>query len=268
MACHPDSKTDKELAEIIKGGSLPKGTEVQTARILWEHTSPFKLAEGSKDTYLNMQIENAYIKAKAELQDKKDVLKNMKKKVNKLTEFAQEMDEADSEDDGGLDDVIDEDDLEGQKLKKKKRPTKLCKYLANQLHPVTKVGENGKKIEQAPKKLVLVCPDRKKYLDTKNCPYRKEENCPKHPNGHPRDCPYGHGPMELDIIPTTKNNPMAEKANAQRLTLKLMRGDLGLKKDKDKEFEEPEGNKANYFKKGADIEFHANQFPTYKNIYE
>lgn len=113
-----------------------------------------------------------------------------------------------------------------------------------------------------------VCPDRKKYLDTKNCPYRKEENCIKHPNGHPRDCPYGHGPMELDIIPTTKNNPIAEKANAQRLTLKLMKGDLGLKKDKDKEFEEPEGNKANYFKKGADIEFHANQFPTYKNIYE
>lgn len=65
MACHPDSKTDKELAEIIKGGSLPKGTEVQTARILWEKTSPFKLAEGSKDTYLNMQIENAYIRAKA-----------------------------------------------------------------------------------------------------------------------------------------------------------------------------------------------------------
>jgi len=41
------------------------------------------------------------------------------------------MDEADSDDDGDLDDVIDEDDVEGQKLKKKKRPTKLCKYLAN-----------------------------------------------------------------------------------------------------------------------------------------
>lgn len=54
----------------------------------------------------------------------------MKKKVNKLTEFAQEMDEEDSEGDGGLDDVIDEDDIEGQKLKKKRRPTKLCKHLA------------------------------------------------------------------------------------------------------------------------------------------
>jgi hypothetical protein len=60
-----------------------------------------------------MQIENAYLKAKAELQDKKDVLKNMKKKVNKLTEFAQEMDEEDSEGDGGLDDVSDEDGIEG-----------------------------------------------------------------------------------------------------------------------------------------------------------
>jgi hypothetical protein len=73
----------------------------------------------------------------------------MKKKVNKLTEFAQEMDEEDSEGDGGLDDVIDEDDIEGQKLKKKKRPTKLCKYLASQLHPVQKLDSNGKKIENS-----------------------------------------------------------------------------------------------------------------------
>lgn len=107
------------------------------------------------------------------------------------------------------------------------------------------------------------CPDRKKYLDHKNG-RRKEDS----PNAHTRDCPYGHGPMELDIIPTAKNNPRAENANAKRLTLALMKGDLGLKKDKDKEFEEPEGNKANYFKKGADIQFHSNQFPTYKNIYE
>jgi hypothetical protein len=37
----------------------------------------------------------------------------MQKKVNKLTEFAQEMDEEDSEGDGGLDDVSDEDGIEG-----------------------------------------------------------------------------------------------------------------------------------------------------------
>lgn len=39
--------------------------------------------------------------------------------------------------------MIDEDDIEGQKLKKKKRPTKLCKYLASQLHPVAKLDANG-----------------------------------------------------------------------------------------------------------------------------
>jgi len=128
------------------------------------------------------------------------------------------------------------------------------------MNPQTKAGSNG--IIENVKPINYICPDRKRYLDAKKNPNRKEED------GHPRDCPYGHNPMELDIIPTTKNNPVAERANAQRLTLKLMRGDLGLKKDKNKEFEEPEGNKANYFKKSADIEFHANQFPTYKNIYE
>ena len=46
-------------------------------------------------------------------------------------------------------DYFDEDDIEGQKLKKKKRPTKLCKYLASQLHPVQKLDSNGKKIENS-----------------------------------------------------------------------------------------------------------------------
>lgn len=243
----------------------------QTARIFWEKISPLKLAEGSRDTFLNMQIENAYLKAKAELQDKKDVLKNMKKKISKLNELAQEMDEEDSDGDIAMDDMIDEDDIEGMKLKKKRRPTKLCKYLAAQLHPVQKTDSNGKKIESSHvKPMVYVCPDRKKYLEYKNCSLSlsKEQIDLKYPNGIPRDCPYGHGPMELDIIPTLKNRPSAEKANSKRLTLGLIRGDLGLKKDKDKEFEEPESNKANYFKKGADIRFHDNQFPAHKNIYE
>lgn len=154
----------------------------------------------------------------------------MKKKVDRLAEFAGEMDEVDSNDEGGQDDAFDEDDLEAMKLKKKRRPTKLCEHLKN-----PKEG--------------YMCKKRKAYLDTKNCIYKNKDFCPKHAT-HPADCPHGHGPMELDIIPTAKGNPQAERANAQRLTLKLMKGDLGLKKDKGKEMEETEGTKANYFKKG------------------
>lgn len=55
----------------------------------------------------------------------------MKKKVTKLEEMAEQMDDFGSdEDEGAMSDMIDEEDVEANKLKRKKRPSKMCeKYV-------------------------------------------------------------------------------------------------------------------------------------------
>lgn len=193
--CHPDTKTDKELAEAIKASGAGAG-QLAAIRLLWENTSPFKISN-PKDIYLDMQIEDAYLKCEAQLQDKVTVIDNMKKKVSKLEEFGEQMDDFGSDEDPMEEEPIDDDeDPEAAKMRKKKRPGKYCENLR----------KHG------------FCNARKAYLKTKDCKYKKDTDhkCKHQWPNHPKDCPYGHGPMELDIIPRESTNPHAEAANEKR----------------------------------------------------
>lgn len=75
---HPDDVSDKELMKKIEVGG---GVSLAKIRLYWEKISPFKLAEGSRDTFLNMQVEEAYRKCEDVLQDKFDTIKTMKSNV-------------------------------------------------------------------------------------------------------------------------------------------------------------------------------------------
>jgi len=83
---HPDDISDKELAKKIDAGG---GTSIAKVRLYWEKISPFKVAEGSRDTFLNMQIEEAFGKCESILADKYETIKTMKSNVQKLEELAE-----------------------------------------------------------------------------------------------------------------------------------------------------------------------------------
>lgn len=124
---HPDEVSDKELQKKIDGGG---GTTVAKVRLYWEKISPFKIAEGSRDTFLNMQIEEAFIKCESILSEKYETIKKMKSNVEKLGELAEQMDEFGSEEEEEDDDFGD-DDPEGMSLRRKKRPSKMCPKFMN-----------------------------------------------------------------------------------------------------------------------------------------
>jgi len=83
---HPDDISDRELSKKIETGG---GTSIAKVRLFWEKISPFKLAEGSRDTFLNMQVEEAFMKCESILANKFDEIKTMKSNVQKLEELAE-----------------------------------------------------------------------------------------------------------------------------------------------------------------------------------
>lgn len=69
-----------------------QGVPLSTVKLFIEMVSPQRTEEFSKHAFLNKCVEDFYVQCEAEIEDKQETIKKMKKQVEKLDEEADMMD--------------------------------------------------------------------------------------------------------------------------------------------------------------------------------